>query len=425
MAQTTVSIAATGKHFHTPPTANKLAGTPKQGGAAVPPPPGQVRGTGTQQAWKSRLPVPVKKIPGGGIASKGTAVKGATATGLSDFPTLPLSISGGISKIPTPTRKTPGGMTRLPFLSLKTPKDATGTPRKPAGTTKAPPAPCQVPRKGVASPAGNNVSQSGNKFSQSGNRVSQLNTKAKSPTPTNVIKTANDTAGKLAGRHISTLPKPKPSFSLRRPSHSPTKVRGTAGAAAAPPRQNRQPPPLPVPATVITPVTTPLAPAVVPITLVVPPRVFVPLPSTYPEVKICEGRSFNPLPTDLQKAAGAIYLERRRHKLAPKPGTPWQAWLGPKLIVGPGEYCNKKRLPGPSPLKKCLLEEEVVTRGIIIRVNGKVVAPHLGPGGRPRTLKDPNKCPLVIGLHSHRKWLMEKGRSPWWYYLRGLQDGQQ
>ena len=422
MAQTTVSVTATGKHSLTPSTANKLAGTPKQGGAAVPPPPGQVRGTGTQLAWKSRLPVPIKKIPGGGTASKGTAIKGATATGQSDFPT-PRSISGGISKIPTPTRKTPGGTTRLPVLSLKTPKDATGSPRKPTGTTKAPPAPCQAPRKG-ASPAGNKVYQSGN-------RVSELKTKAKSPTPTNITKTANDTARKLAGCHISVPPKAKPSSgSLRRPSRSPPNVRGTAGAAA-PPRQDRQPPPLPVLATIIAPVTTPIAPAVVPMTPVVPaPRVFVPLPSIYhPGVRFCEGESLNPLPTDLQKAAGAIYLERRRHKLAPKPGTRWQAWLGPKLIVAPGEYCKKKRLLGPSPLKQCLSEEEVVTRRIIIRVKGKVVAPHLGPGGRPRTLKDPNKCPLVIGLHSHRKWLMEKGRSawwsPWWGYLRDSQDGQQ
>ena len=192
MAQTTVSIAATSKHSLTLPTANKSAGTPTQGGAAVPPPPKQARVTGTQQAWKFRLPIPVKKTHAGGTASKGTAIKGTTATGLSNFPIPPCSISGRISKIPTPTRKTREGMTKLPVLSLKTPKYATGTSRKPTGTTKAPPAPCQVPRKGVASPAGNKVSQLGNKFSQ-------LNTKAKYPTPTNVSKTANDTARKLAG----------------------------------------------------------------------------------------------------------------------------------------------------------------------------------------------------------------------------------
>ena len=419
MAQTTLSVATPGKHSPAPPTANKFAGTPKQGGAAVPPPPRQVVGTGTQLAWKSRLPVPTKKAPGGGTA-KGTAVKGATTTGLPNLPTPP-RISGGNSKLPIPTRKTPGGATRLPAPSLKTPaKDATGPPKKPAGTTKAPPAPRQVPRKGVASPAGNKVSQSGNKLSQSGNRVSELKTKAKSPIPTNVSKTANDTARKCIP------PKPKASpVSLRKPSLSPSKVRGTAGAAAAVQSQNRQPPPSRVPATVITPVITSVAPVVVPMPPVVPPRVFVPLPSTYPGVKVCEGESLNPLPTDLQKATGAIYLERRRHMFAPKPGRPW---LEAKLIVAPGEYCNKKPPPGPSPLKQCLSEEEVITRRIIIRVKGKVVAPHLGPKGRPRIFKDPNKCPPVVSLHCHRKWLMDKVKgawwSPWWGNLRELQrDG--
>ena len=426
MAQTTVSVAATGKHALAPPTANKLAGTPEKRGGAVPPPPRQVLGTGTQQAWRSRLPVPVKRTPGGGTATKGTAIKGATATGLPNFPTPPRSTSGGISKLPVPTRKTPGGANRLPVVSLKTRKDATGTPRKPAGTSKAPPVPCQAPRKG-APPAGDKVSQSGKRFSQSGNGVSEMKTKAKFPTPSNVSKPANDTARKLASGHICIPPKPKPSsVSLRRSPHSPTKVRGTAGAAAEAQRQNRQPPPTQVPATVITTVITPAAPVVVPMTPVVPPRVFVPLPSTYhPGVKFCEGESLNPLPTDLQKAAGAIYLERRRHKLAPKPGRNWQTWL-PKLTVAPGEYCKKKPPPGPSPLKQCLSEEGVVTRRKIIRVKGKVVAPHLGPGGRPRTLKDP---PLVIALHRHRTWLMLQGGSawwsPWWGYLRAWQDGQQ
>ena len=408
MAKTTASACAPGKYSLTPSTADKFAGTPEQRGVAAPPPIKQVLGTGTMQAWKSRLPVPSKRISGGGTAGKGAASKGATATGLSNLPVPPpRSISGGASKLPVPIRKTPGETSRLPAPSLKTPKDATVTPKKPIGPTRAPlmprqVQPRQVPKTGVASP--------------SGNRVSELTTKTKSPTPTNTKRTANDTA------RVSYSPKTKPSSSTpRKPSLSP--VRGTAGVAAAPKGQNRQPPPNPVPATVITPITTPIAPAVVPITPVVPRHVFVPLPSTYPHgVKVCEGECLKPLPTELQKAAGAIHLERRRHKFAQKPGRPW---LRAKRIVAPGEYYKRKPLPGPSPLKKCLSEKEVVTRRKIIRVKGKVkvVAPHLGPKGRPRTFEDQYKCPLAIGLLIHRRWLMEKGRSPWWGYLRELKDG--
>ena len=59
-----------------------------------------------------------------------------------------------------------------------------------------------------------------------------------------------------------------------------------------------------------------------------------------------------------------------------------------------------------------------------MRVKGKVVAPHLGPKGRPELWWDPNKTPIAIRMHRHRKMLRE-GRSPWGPYLRDLEDGEQ
>ena len=413
MAKTTVSAVASGKHSLTPPIADKLAGNPAKSGVAAPPPTRQALGNGTKPAWKSRLPVPIKRTSGGGTASNGAASLGATApgSGLSNLPVPPpRTTTGGASKLPIPTQKTPGGASKLPIPSLKTPKNATGTPRKSTGTIKPSVGSRQAPRTGVTS--------------VTGDKISQKKSKAKSPTPTNTSRTANDTTRKLAAP-----PKPKlPPATLRKPPPSPAKVRGTAGAAAAAPkRQNRlQPPPNPAPVTVINHAITSVAPVSVPPTPVVlpraPPRMFVPLPSTYHGVKVCEGESFKPLPTELQKEAEAVYLERRRHKFAPKPGRPW---LRAKRIVAPGEYYKQKPPPGPSPLKQCLSEEEVVTRRMIIRVKGKVVAPHLGPKGRPKKWKDPYKCPLAIRLSFHRKLLVEKGWSPWWGYLRELTDGEQ
>ena len=114
MAQTTSLIAAAaataaikGKHPSPPATANVFAGT--QGGVAAPPT-RQVLGTGAKGAWKSRLPVPIKKTSGGGATREGTA-KGATATGsgLSNLLSPPRRIlSGGASKLPSPLVRPPG-----------------------------------------------------------------------------------------------------------------------------------------------------------------------------------------------------------------------------------------------------------------------------------------------------------------------------
>ena len=393
MAQTTSLIAAAaataaikGKHPSPPATANVFAGT--QGGVAAPPT-RQVLGTGVKGAWKSRLPVPIKKNLGG-AAGEGTA-KGATATGsgLSNLLSPPRRIlSGGASKLPIPTRKTPGGASvtpRLPPSSLKTPRKAASPP--PKETTPQTPLPHrQVPGLGVVSPAASKVKQ---------------NTKAKSPTPPVITRTANDCTRKMAP------PKDKlPSVATQRLS-----------PAKRTQRQNRaQPPPKPAPAATV---TTSIAPVVVP-TVSVSPRVFVPLPSTYHRVEVCEGKSFKPLPTRLQQIAGARYLKWYRLRSAEKPGCPQ---LRAKRVVAPGEYSRQKPLPGASPLSKCLSEEEVVTRKLI-RVRGKVVAPHLGPKGRPELWWDPDKTPIAIRMHRHRKMLRE-GWSPWGPYLRDLEDGEQ
>ena len=149
---------------------------------------------------------------------------------------------------------------------------------------------------------------------------------------------------------------------------------------------------------------------------------FVPLPSTCHEVKVCEGECFKPLPTELQQAAGALYLQRHRPKSVPEPGCPQ---LQAKLVIAAGSEYKQKPPPGASPIKHCLLEEEVVTRDVIIRVNGKVVAPHLGPKGRPNIWKGPDEVPIAVRMHFHRKLLMEKRWSPWGPYLRELADGEQ
>lgn len=58
------------------------------------------------------------------------------------------------------------------------------------------------------------------------------------------------------------------------------------------------------------------------------------------------------------------------------------------------------------------------------RVKGKVVAPHLGPEGRPRTYMDFSALPIAIRVQMYRKSLLSKGKSSWGPFLRKLEYGQ-
>lgn len=127
-----------------------------------------------------------------------------------------------------------------------------------------------------------------------------------------------------------------------------------------------------------------------------------PVPSTYQGVKVCEGECLKPLPTELQKAAGAIHLQRCRHKFAPQPECPQ---LRAKLIVVAGSHYKQK------PPRHSSAETTSLGEGC---GNEKGDTPGEGEcGGSPLgSKKEANyiegRTP-ALRMHIHKKSLVERG----------------
>ena len=306
-----------------------------------------------------------------------------------------------MSQLPAPSpQKTPGGYaSKLPIPIRKTPGEASTTLRLPvrktSGGAKTTTTKCPLPSHKVS---GTNVP------TLTASKEEQVN-KAKSPSP-RINRPTNDTVVRQVGRPGATLRKPASST-----------VRGTVEAATVAQRQTRFP-------------TKPVGPktgfpvegkstilASKPAAASAVPHVFTLLPSTYFSVKVCQGESFKPLPTRLQKSKGALHLRRYRHRNAPLPGTPQRQ---PKLTIPAGSKYHKKPLPGASPLKRCFLQEEVRDTAVA-ELRRKVV---LGPKGRTRQWRSYHQFPLGPRVQVHRAYLgYGKRESPLGSFLRELKDG--
>ena len=244
---------------------------------------------------------------------------------------------------------------------------------------------------------------------------------AKFPLPTNIIGAPIDSAGyRIPSPPSATLLTPLVSPASQRQYRPPPSKQGDCKPGVST-KSTRLPAPVANFTLVAYHITTPnRAPTAVPMA---PGRVFVPLPSTYHQVNVCEGESLKPLPSAFQQARGALYLQKLRPKLAPLPGRPQ---LRAKLIIPPGSQCRPKppHLGMESPLRYCFWGGEAVSRRKVIRVDGKVVDPYLGPQGRPSGWKDAKDIPLGPLMHMHRKCLRDIGYSLWWPYLRAWQHGR-
>lgn len=329
------------------------------------PPTRKVSGTGTGAAWKSKLPISIRRTPRGGAAASHTVLSQLP------IPSPRKTLGRDASKHSIPTRRTKTSEEAITKCPLSSPK-VTGT---------------SVPSSPAASEGRLQVKKT--KFSSSGiNRLAYV-----------------------------AKPIEYPGAILQKSATPPvSSVRGTAEAAAVAQCQTR----LPI-AKLVAPKTgvqikdknTMLAsqPAVASVI----PNVFMPLPSTYFPVKVCQGESFKPPPTSPQKSRGASYLRKHRHKDAPFPGTPQQQ---PKLTIPAGSKCYRKPSPGASPLIQCFIQEEVRDMAVA------EVQKKLGPKGRRRQWSNYHKFPLGPRVQLHRAYLRYGERGSFLGpYLQELKDG--